>query len=132
MTRLRGRGLCAKRLIAAVPHGQWRTSTFLAGLRHDGLVAPMVFNGAINGQTFRAYVEQALAPTLSVGAVVVLDNRASHKVLGVREAIDRLSPVRVIRLWRSDARSPSTSPDPERESGQVRLHSGCLQHAALC
>jgi hypothetical protein len=80
MTRLRGRTLRGKRLVAAAPHGHWDTSTFLAGLRHDGLVAPAVFNGAINGQAFRAYVEQALAPTLSVGDVVVLDNLTSHKV----------------------------------------------------
>jgi transposase len=88
MTRLRGRAPKGKRLVAAAPHGHWRTSTFLAGLRHDRLVAPVVFNGAINGAAFKAYVEQALAPTLSVGDVVVLDNLASHKVHGVREAIE--------------------------------------------
>jgi transposase len=88
MTRLRGRAPKGKRLVAAAPHGHWRTSTFLAGLRHNRLVAPVVFNGAINGAAFKAYVEQALAPTLSVGDVVVLDNLASHKVHGVREAIE--------------------------------------------
>jgi transposase len=88
MTRLRGRSRKGTRLVAAAPHGHWRTSTFLAGLRHDRLVAPAVFDGAINGAAFLAYVEQVLAPTLSAGDIVVLDNLASHKVAGVREAIE--------------------------------------------
>ncbi len=88
MTRLRGRSRKGTRLVAAAPHGHWRTSTFLAGLRHGGLVAPAVFDGAINGETFRAYVEQVLAPTLAPGDIVVLDNLASHKVRGIREAIE--------------------------------------------
>lgn len=88
MIRLRGRAPKGRRLVAAAPHGHWRTSTFLAGLRHDRLVAPAVFDGAINGAAFKAYVEQALAPTLCVGDIVVLDNLASHKVSGVREAIE--------------------------------------------
>jgi hypothetical protein len=88
MTRLRGRAPKGVRLVAAAPHGHWRTSTFLAGLRHDGLVAPAVFDGAINGASFRAYVEQVLAPTLRPGDIVVLDNLASHKVAGAREAVE--------------------------------------------
>jgi transposase len=88
MTRLRGRAPKGCRLVAAAPHGHWHTTTFLAGLRHDRLVAPAVFDGAINGASFKAYVEQALAPTLTVGDVVVLDNLGSHKVTGVREAIE--------------------------------------------
>ena len=88
MARLRGRSPRGKRLIAAVPHGHWRTSTFLAGLRHDRIVAPLVLDGAINGAAFRAYVEQFLAPTLVPGDIVVADNLASHKVAGVREAIE--------------------------------------------
>lgn len=88
MTRLRGRAPKGVRLVASAPHGHWRTSTFLAGLRHDGLVAPAVFDGAINGASFRAYVEQVLAPTLQPGDIVVLDNLASHKVAGAREAVE--------------------------------------------
>ncbi len=88
MTRLRGRSRKGTRLMASAPHGHWRTSTFLAGLRNDGLVAPAVFDGAINGCAFRAYVEQVLAPTLSPGDLVVLDNLGSHKVAGVRDAIE--------------------------------------------
>jgi len=88
MTRLRGRSLKGVRLVASAPHGHWRTSTFIAGLRHDRLVAPTVFDSAMNGEAFLAYVEQQLAPTLSAGDLVVLDNLASHKVAGVREAVE--------------------------------------------
>ncbi len=78
----------APRLVAAVPHGHWHTSTFLCGLRADGPIAPLVVDGAINGANFRAYVEQMLAPTLRRGDVVVLDNLGSHKIAGVRQAIE--------------------------------------------
>ena len=88
MTRLWGRAPRGERLVAAVPHGHWNTTTFLAGLRHDGIVAPAVFDGPINGRSFRAYVEQFLAPTLCPGDIVIADNLGSHKVVGVREAIE--------------------------------------------
>ena len=88
MTPLRGRPPKGARLVASAPHGHWRTSTFLAGLRHDRLTAPAVFDGAINGELFTAYVEQVLAPTLSPGDIVVLDNLSSHKVRGVRELVE--------------------------------------------
>lgn len=88
MTPLRGRSPRGERLIGRAPFGHWNTSTFLAGLRHDRIVAPLVVDGAINGETFRAYVEQALAPTLAPGDVVIADNLGSHKVAGVRAAIE--------------------------------------------
>jgi transposase len=88
MTRPRGRALRGERLIAKVPHGHWKTTTFLAALRTNGLSAPLVVDGAINGAVFRAYVEQQLAPTLSTGDIVIMDNLNSHKVKGVREAIE--------------------------------------------
>jgi hypothetical protein len=88
MCRLYGRAPKGERLVAAVPHGHWHVTTFLAGLRHYALTAPLVLGGAINGETFLAYVEQMLAPTLSSGDIVVLDNLSSHKVTGVREAIE--------------------------------------------
>jgi transposase len=88
MTRRRGRARRGERLVAAVPHGHWKTSTFIGALRCDGLTAPGVFDGAINGELFRAYVEQILVPTLRPGDVVIMDNLRSHKVAGVREAID--------------------------------------------
>ncbi len=87
MTRLRGRSLKGQRLHAAVPWGHWKTTTFVAGLRTTGLTAPMVLDGAMNGATFKAYVEQMLAPSLNPGDIVIMDNLSSHKVKGVREAI---------------------------------------------
>ena len=106
MARLRGRSLRGKRLIAAVPHGHWHTSTFLAGLRVDRVVAPLVLEGAINGESFRAYVEQFLAPTLAVGDIVLADNLPSHKVAGVRQAIE----ARGASLWFLPAYSPDLNP----------------------
>ena len=103
MIRLYGWAEVGHRLIDAVPHGHWNTSTFIAGLRQDGLVAPCVFNGAINGELFLAYVEQVLVPTLTGGDVVVMDNLGSHKVAGVRKAIEAVGP-RFLYL-------PSYSPD---------------------
>lgn len=88
MTPLRGRSRRGQRLIGYAPFGHWNTSTFLAGLRHDRIVAPLVLDGAINGRSFRAYIEQFLAPTLSHGDIVIADNLGSHKVAGVREAIE--------------------------------------------
>jgi transposase len=88
MTRLYGRAPCGQRLVDAVPHGHWKTSTFVAALRCDGLTAPAVFDGAINGDAFLAYVEQILVPTLRKGDVVIMDNLGSHKVAGVRTAIE--------------------------------------------
>jgi transposase len=87
MTRRLGRCPRGQRLVASVPHGHWKTSTFVAALRTTGLTAPLVLDGAMNGETFRAYVEQFLAPTLAPGDIVIMDNLGSHKVAGVRQAI---------------------------------------------
>ena len=91
MTPLDGRASVGKRVIDFVPHGHCRTvlgaTTFLAALRHDGLTAPMVVDGAINGELFLAYVKQILLPTLKEGDIVVMDNLGSHKAAGVEEAI---------------------------------------------
>ena len=88
MTRPMGRAERGKRVVGAVPFGRWHTTTFLAGLRHNGIVAPCVFDGAINGELFLAYVGQVLAPNLTAGDIVIMDNLGSHKVIGVREAIE--------------------------------------------
>jgi transposase len=88
MARLRGRSERGKRLIAKVPHGHWKTTTFVAALRSDGLTAPMVVDGAITGEIFLSYVRNQLVPTLCPGDIVVMDNLAAHKVTGVREAIE--------------------------------------------
>jgi len=87
MTRRHGRCARGARLIAKVPHGRWRTLTFLAALRYDRIVAPCVIDGPINGVSFRAYVEQFLLPTLSAGDIVVMDNLGSHKGQAVRQLI---------------------------------------------
>ena len=87
MAPLRGWSPRGKRLIGRAPHGRWRTQTFLAGLRCDRIEAPCVFDGPINGQSFLAYVEQVLVPTLKPKDVVIMDNLGSHKSKAVREAI---------------------------------------------
>jgi hypothetical protein len=79
MARTRGRYARGERLMAKVPHGHWRTLTFLAALRSDRIDAPCVFDGPINGERFRAYVEQFLVPTLARGDIVIMDNLGSHK-----------------------------------------------------
>ena len=88
MTRFYVRAPRNQRVVDAVPHGHWKTSTFIGALRCDGLTAPGLFDGAINGDAFLAYVEQVLVPTLRKGDVVIMDNLGSHKVKGVREAIE--------------------------------------------
>jgi transposase len=87
MTRTHGRCARGERLVAKVPHGRWRTLTFLAAPRVDGIAAPGVIDGPINGEVFRAYVEQVLVPTLRPGDIVIIDNLGSHKGKGVRQAI---------------------------------------------
>ena len=103
MVRLRGRCPRGERLVASVPHGHWETITFVAGLRHDGIVAPFVIDGTMNGPIFLAYIEQCLAPTLGRRDIVIMDNLPAHKVAGVIEAIEALG-ASVLYL-------PSYSPD---------------------
>ena len=88
MTRRYGRAARGSRLVASVPHGHWKTRTLVAALRLEGIVAPCVFDGAVNGTNFPAWVEQFLVPTLHAGDIVVMDNLSSHKVEGVRAAIE--------------------------------------------
>lgn len=114
MTRRYGRAPRGERLVAAVPHGHWRTTTFIAGLRQSGVIAPLVLDGPMTGAAFRAYVEQALAPTLKPGDVVVMDNLAAHKVVGIEEAItlagaSLLYPTAPISI-RSSNSSPNSRP----------------------
>jgi transposase len=87
MTRTHGRCARGVRLVAKVPHGHWQTLTFLAALRCDRIDAPCVIDGPINGETFLAYVEQILVPTLKPGDIVIMDNLGSHKGKAVRHAI---------------------------------------------
>ena len=88
MARLYGRAPRGERCRAAVPHGHWKTTTFTAGLRYDGIAAPMVLDGPMNGEAFLAYVEQALVPELRPRDIVIMDNLPAHKVHGVRKAIE--------------------------------------------
>ena len=88
MARRYGRAPRGERVVAAIPHGHWKTTTFIAALRHDRITAPCVFDGAINGARFLAWVEQALVPALLEDDIVIMDNLGSHKVKGVREAIE--------------------------------------------
>ncbi len=88
MARKCGRAAKGERLRASVPHGHWKTTTFVGALRLTGMTAPMVLDGPINGQWFLAYVEQALVPTLREGDIVIMDNLGSHKGAGVRKAIE--------------------------------------------
>ena len=88
MVRAFGRAVCGQRLVQAVPHGHWKTSTFIGALRCSGMIAPCVIDGAVNGELFLAYVEQVLVPELQPGDTVIMDYLGSHKVAGVRQAIE--------------------------------------------
>ena len=103
MTRTRGWSPRGQPLLARVPHGHWKTLTFLAGLRCDRIVAPFVFDGPINGDAFTLWVERCLVPTLAPGDIVILDNLGSHKGKSVRNAI-RTAKARLLFL-------PPYSPD---------------------
>ncbi len=88
MARARGRAPRGERLRASIPHGHWKTTTFVAGLRLSGMIAPMVLDGPINGCAFQAYVDKVLVPELREGDIVIMDNLGSHKGAGVRAAIE--------------------------------------------
>jgi transposase len=122
MARLRGRCPRGQRLIAKVPHGHWKTTTFLAGLRRDGLIAPFVIDRPMNGAIFLTYVRQCLAPTLVPGDVVILDNLAAHKVDGVRQAIEAAGAI-LLYL-------PPYSPDLNPIEQAIAKLKGLLRKAA--
>ena len=103
MARRYGRAFRGHRLVARVPHGHWRTTTFVGALRASGITAPLVVDGPMNGDVFLAYVQQQLVPTLRPGDTVILDNLSSHKKSGVREAIQTVG-ARLVYL-------PPYSPD---------------------
>jgi transposase len=103
MTRTHGWWRRGEPLLAKVPHGHWQTMTFLAALRHDGITAPLVLDGPINGESFKAYVEQILVPTLRPGDIVIMDNLGSHKGRAIRATI-RAAGARLMFL-------PPYSPD---------------------
>jgi len=90
LVRLRGRAPRGVRLIGRVPLGTWKTMTFVAALRHNKMVAPMVIEGAMTGEIFLAYVQQFVAPTLHRNDIVAMDNYRAHKVAGIKEAIEKV------------------------------------------
>ncbi len=108
MTRLYGRAPGGTRCVDHTPHGHWKTMTMLSAIRADGVMqgATVVIDGAINGETFLTYVEQFLTPALRQGDVVVMDNLASHKIKGVREAIESVG----CDLWYLPPYSPDFNP----------------------
>jgi transposase len=89
MTRRRGRSPRGQRLDGPVPHGHWKSTTFVAGLTSRGFIAPYVIDGAMNGAIFQAWVDQMLAPQLRPGDVVVMDNLAAHKAAAIRSRIEQ-------------------------------------------
>ncbi len=106
MAPLRGWGPKGKRLHGFAPHGHWNTMTFIAALRCDQLTAPCVFDGPINGQSFRAYIDQLLVPALKPGDIVIMDNLGCHKSKAVRDAIKAAG----VRVWFLPPYSPDLNP----------------------
>lgn len=103
MTRRYGRAAKGARLYGYAPNGHWKTTTFIAALRCDQVTAPAVFDGPIDGESFLAYIQQVLVPTLNPGDIVVMDNLPAHKVEGVRRSIEAAGATRLLL--------PSYSPD---------------------
>lgn len=121
MAPLRGWGPKGKRLRAFAPYGHWRTLTFIGALRCDQLTAPCVFDGPINGQSFRAYLEQQLVPVLKSGDIVIMDNLGSHKSAAVRQIIKTAGA----RLWFLPPYSPDLNPI-EQTFAKIKH---CMRHA---
>jgi transposase len=117
MTRVRGRCRRGKRLVAKVPHGHWKMTTFVAALRQSGMTAPFVVDAPMNGEIFLAYLEQCLVPTLSPGEIVSMDNLPAHKVAGVREFIEATGAV----LWMLPPYSPDLNPI-EQSFSKLKAH----------
>ena len=103
MARRHGRCRRGDRLIGRVPHGHWKTTTFVGAPRLEGMTAPMVLDGAMHGAAFLAYVEQVLVPTLTPGDIVIMDNLSVHKSAAVRQAIEAAAPeLRFLPLYSPD------------------------------
>lgn len=117
MTRTHGYAPRGERLVESVPHGHWHTTTIVGALTARGFIAPMVVDGAINGELFRAYVERVLVKELRRGDVVVLDNLGSHKLAAVRRAVERAG----CRLLFLPPYSPDFSPIENAFSKLKRL-----------
>jgi len=133
MTRMYGRALRGGHCRAAVPHGHWKTTTFVGALRLSGITAPMTLDGAMGGAAFLAYVERILGPTLSHGDVVVMDNLPAHKLPAVRAAIERTgavlkllppySPTSTPSRWHSRRSRRTSGKPPQGRSQNCRMPS---------
>jgi transposase len=123
MARLRGWAKKGERCRAAIPHGRWKTVTFVGGLARNGFIAPMLLDGPMDGEAFLAWCEQLLGPALRQGDIVVMDNLAAHKVAGVREAIE----ARGARLLYLPPYSPDFTPI---ENGFAKLKAHVRKAAA--
>lgn len=108
--------------MSSVPHGHWNTATFIAGLRHDSLSAPMILDGAMYGNAFVAYIQDLLCPTLLAGDIVICDNLACHKVAGVKQAIEAVGAT-ILYL-------PAYSPDLNPIEMAFSKLKSALRHAA--
>ena len=130
MTRLRGWAPKGERLVDKVPQGKWKTATFLAALRNDRIDAPCLFDGPINGERFRAYVDQFLVQTLKPGDVVILDNLGSHKGKAVRKAIRDVGA----RLVFLPKYSPTSTPSSRswRKFKTLLRTVGARSYEAIC
>ena len=129
MTRTYGRSERGTRLLDKTPCGRWQTTTFLGTLRSDGFVAPLTVEGGIDGELFRAWVEQHLTPLLRVGDIVVMDNLSSHKVAGIRQAIEAVgAELRYLLLRRTSTLSswpfPSSRSCSATEPNEPSTNSG--------
>ena len=122
MTRPRGRCRRGKRLVAKVPHGHWKTTAFVAGLRQNGISAPFVVDAPMDGEIFLTYLERCLCATLSPGEIVTMDNLPAHKVAGVRETIEatgaRLSLLPPYSRSQSDRTVLRKTQSPLRKAGE--------------
>ena len=139
MVRLRGRTPRGVRLVGEVPLGAWETIAFVAALRHNKMMAPMVVKGATNGEMFLADVEQCLVPKLRRGHIVVMDNLQAHKVAGIQEAIEAAgATLRYSRNIRpTSTRSNCLVAHSKRSRvrlprGLSRLSSGLSAHSCRC
>ena len=131
MTRLRGRCPRGRRLVAKVPHGHWKMTTFVAGLRNDHMTAPFVVDAPMNGEIFLSYLEQCLVSTLAPGEIVMMDNLPAHKVAGMRETIEAKGAT----LRRLPPYSPDLNPieqsSPKSKPICARLASDQSMNAAM-
>ena len=129
MARRRGRSAKGERLRSGVPHGHWKTTTFVAGLRLTGIAAPFVLDGPIDRSAFEAYIDKVLVPELAAGDVVVMDNLSGHKGPKVRELIEAVgasllylppySPDFAPSRWPSKLKAPQTS-SPQHAMSRIK------------